>query len=391
MTQTTSYLAIALIVSLFQLGSAGAEEKAPAFPGAEGFGACARGGRGGKALTVTTLDDYVPGKDDPIPGSLREACQTKGPRIVAFGVSGTIQLKAPLVIDEPYMTLDGQTAPGGGVCVKNYGTSVNTKHVIIRHMRFRPGDEVGRELAKHGKAWETDALSIGGGAENVIFDHCSASWANDEVLSVSGAGITNVTVQWCIISESLNASTHVKGKHGYGTLLRTNGNVTFHHNIYAHHRSRCPRPGTYGDGCILLDFRNNLIYNGTGYSAADPVRMNYVGNVIKRPRGHVFSVGGPATRLYVEGNHLIGAGARNDDNWNLISTAKPANKMSKPFPVAPVTTHTALQAYEKLLAGCGATLPKRDAVDARIVNDIRTGKGDLINSSDQVGGWPTLE
>ena len=198
-------------------------------------------------------------------------------------------------------------------------------------------------------------------------------------------------MQWCLISESLNQSTHAKGKHGYGSLLRTNGNVTFHHNIYAHHASRSPRPGTYGDGSILLDFRNNLIYNSAGYSAGDPVRMNYVGNFIKRPRGNVFSVGGETTRMYVEGNHLVGGGDANEDNWTLIAGAKACNKMPKPFAVAPVVTDSAIKAYEKMLASCGASLPKRDAVDARIIDGVRTDKGDLINTAEQVGGWPKLE
>ncbi len=365
-------------------------EKVPAFPGAEGFGAHAVGGRGGKVLFVTTLEDYVPGKERPIAGSLRAACDARGPRIVVFRIAGTIVLRTSLGIKEPYLTLAGQSAPGGGVCLRNHGVSVAAHDVVIRHLRFRPGDVVGRQQASNGKPWSTDALSMGSGARNVIFDHCSTSWANDEVLSVSGAGITDVTVQWCIISESLNQSTHVKGAHGYGTLLRTNGRVTFHHNIYAHHRSRCPRPGTYGEGCLLLDFRNNLIYNGTGYSAVDPVRMNYVGNYIKRPRGRAFSIGGDATHMYVDGNFLLDGGDANRDNWKLIANAKEAHKMAKPFPVAPVTTDPAGKAYQRMLASCGASLPTRDATDVRIVKDIRTRKGNLINSQTEVGGWPAL-
>ncbi len=383
-------LAIGVVTCGVVAGTVRADGGLPAFPGAEGFGACARGGRGGSVLLVTNLKDYVPGKGAPIPGSLRAACEAKGPRVVVFRVSGTIALAVHLTIKEPCITLAGQSAPGGGVCLKGYGVSVNARDVVIRHLRFRPGDQVGRELAKQGKPWSTDALSMGTGAQNVIFDHCSTSWANDEVLSVSGAGITNVTVQWCIISESLNQSSHHKGAHGYGTLLRTNGNVTFHHNLYAHHRSRCPRPGTYGEGCILLDFRNNVIYNGAGYSAADPVRMNYIGNYIKRPRGHVFSVGGQTTRMHVEGNHLVGGGDRNKDNWQLISNVKGCNKMKAPFPVAAVRTDPAERAFEKVLASCGAILPKRDAADARLIKEIQTGEGGLVNTAEQVGGWPKL-
>ncbi len=384
-------LSFAGIVSAFvaTMGFA-AQDRPLAFPGAEGFGARALGGRGGQVLFVTKLDDYAPGTDEPIPGSLRWACEAKGPRIVVFRTSGTITLRAPLSITEPRLTLAGQSAPGDGICVRGYGTSVRTHDVIIRHMRFRPGDTVGRKLGKQNKPWQTDALGMSSGARDVIFDHCSASWANDEVLSVSGAGIDRVTVQWCIISESLNDSTHHKGRHGYGTLLRTNGRVTFHHNLYAHHYSRCPRPGTYGDGCLLLDFRNNVIYNGRGYSAKDPVRMNYVCNVIKRPIGYVFSIGGEETTMVVAGNMLASQSAPPADNWSLIRNAAPGNKRSEPFDVAPVRTDPAPKLLERVLKECGATLPKRDAVDARVIESVRRNTGDLINSQDDVGGWPEL-
>lgn len=382
---------IIVLAGLLGAGGRAEQDRVPAFPGAEGFGADSLGGRGGKVLFVNTLEDYVPGTDEPISGSLRAACQAKGPRIVIFRTSGTIVLKAPLAITRPRLTLAGQSAPGDGICVRGYGTTVRTHDVIIRHMRFRPGDTVGRKLGKRGKAWQTDALGMASGARDVIFDHCSTSWANDEVLSVSGAGIDRVTVQWCLISESLNDSTHHKGRHGYGTLLRTNGRVTFHHNLYAHHYSRCPRPGTYGEGCLLLDFRNNVIYNGRGYSAKDPVRMNYVGNVIKRPIGYVFSIGGEKTTMYVAGNMLASQSAPPEDNWTLIRNAAPVNKRSEPFDVAPVKTDVASKAFERVLAECGATKPKRDAVDARVIASVRRGTGGLVNSQDDVGGWPTLK
>lgn len=360
-----------------------------AFPGAEGFGAHARGGRGGKVLFVSNLDDFRPG-ETPVPGSLRAAVMAKGPRTIIFRVSGTIELKAGLRIEEPFVTIAGQTAPGDGLCLKNHGVGLKAHNVVMRYLRLRPGDEVGRELAKQGKAFETDALCVMTPAHDVIVDHCSASWANDEVLSVSGEGITNVTVQWCLIGESLNKSTHKKGAHGYGSLLRTNGNVTFHHNLYAHHRSRCPRPGTYGEGSLLLDFRNNVVYNGAGYSAADPVRMNYVGNFIKRPRGAAFSIGGESTKMYVAGNVQEGKD-EGGDNWSLIRGAKDVNRQAEPFAVAAVATDAAPTAYAKVLRSCGALLPTRDAVDTRVLASVKSGEGDLIDSQEQVGGWPQLK
>ncbi len=374
----------------------GAEELAAnartlAFPGAEGFGRYALGGRHGKVLFVTKLDDYLPGDEQPVRGSLRAACDAEGPRIVVFRVSGAIPLKIALDITKPYITIAGQSAPGEGICLKNHETTIRAHDVIVRYVRFRPGDELGPAYKKRGKSFQPDALSMGVPSRDVILDHCSTSWAIDEALSVSGEGITNVTVQWCIISESLNRSYHQKGPHGYGSLLRCNGNITFHHNVYAHHSSRSPRPGTYGKGSIMLDFRNNLIYNSYGYTAKDPARINYIGNYIKRPTGYAFRVGGEATQMYVEGNYLAGGGDANRDNWNLISRAKECNKMKKAYPVAAVKTDSALRAYERILASCGANLPERDAVDARIMDEIRTGKGRIIDSQREVGGWPELK
>jgi pectate lyase len=361
-----------------------AETELPAFPGAEGFGANARGGRGGTVLFVTNLNDSGN-------GSLRSAVGTKGPRTIVFQLSGTIELKSRLNVSDPFVTIAGQSAPGDGICLKNFGILVQTHDVVVRHLRIRPGDEPAKEFAKRGKDFTPDAISIAAPSRDVIFDHCSASWSVDECCSVSGEGITNVTVQWCLISESLNDSVHPKGEHGYGSLLRCNGDVSFHHNIYAHHKSRSPRPGTYGDGSILLDFRNNVIYDTKGYSAADPVRMNYVGNYIRRTGASAFQVGGPTTKLFVSDNVLQGDSRATSDNWRLISGKKTDSRMPIPYAVAKVKTQSAEDAYKRILTDCGATRPKRDAVDARIIDQIRNGTGKLINSQKQVGGWPPLK
>ncbi|MHC4728645.1 MAG: pectate lyase family protein, partial [Planctomycetota bacterium] len=230
----------------------------PAFPGAEGFGAMSVGGRGGKVLFVTNLNDSGP-------GSLRAAVESDGPRIVIFRVSGNITLKSRLSVNKPYITIAGQTAPGDGICLKDHAFSISADHVIVRHIRCRIADNAGSE---------SDALSISSG-QNIIVDHCSASWSVDETLSASARDkLGNVTVQWCIISESLNDSSHHKGAHGYGSLIRGgHGNgYTFHHNLYAHHHARLPRPGNYNDCSIdpdgfILDFRNNVIYNWGGSAA----------------------------------------------------------------------------------------------------------------------------
>jgi pectate lyase len=364
-------------------------ENVPAFPGAEGFGAFTPGGRGGKVLLVTNLNDSGP-------GSLRAACDAKGPRIVVFRVSGTIELKSDLGIRNPYITIAGQSAPGGGICLKNGPLGIKTHDVIVRHLRCRPGDARRKEF---------DSISVAD-AQNVIIDHCSASWGIDETLSVTRDS-KNVTVQWCMITESLNHSYHKKGRHGYGSLITGyDGGYTFHHNIYAHHASRNPRPGgEEGKPGIVLDFRNNLIYDWgfrAGYSGETRVRINYVGNYLKPgpstergARGFAFKAGGTQTEMFVSGNFLEGSPAKNRDNWLMIQLPEELKgdvtrlpRMARPFDFAPVHTDPAQLAYWKTLKYAGATLPARDAVDARIVREIKTGTGRIIDSQTDVGGWP---
>ncbi|MGB4163259.1 MAG: pectate lyase, partial [Bacillota bacterium] len=193
----------------------------PAFPGAEGFGMWTVGGRGGKVYVVTNLSDSGP-------GSLREAVEASGPRIVVFAVSGTIHLKSRLTITNPYITIAGQTAPGDGITIADYDVVIRADEVILRHVRIRLGDRTRQEA---------DALWIDG-AKNVIVDHVSTSWSVDECLSVSASD--NVTVQWCFITESLLHSFHSKGAHGYGSLVRGEfgSKYSFHHNLWAHHSGR---------------------------------------------------------------------------------------------------------------------------------------------------------
>jgi hypothetical protein len=361
----------------------------PAFPGAEGFGAQAKGGRGGKVLLVTSLEDKGP-------GTLREACEAEGPRIVVFRVSGLIDLKSDLRIRNPYITIAGQTAPGAGICLKTYCLNIKETHdVVVRHIRIRPGDVAGKEL----DGVTADKL------ENCIFDHCSVSWAIDETLSVTQS--KNVTVQWCLVSESLNKSLHKKGEHGYGSLVSGyDGGITWAHSIYAHHKSRSPRAGaTEGTPGIIFDFRNNVIYDWSlraGYSGDSPVRMNYVGNYLKpgpstpnEKRGQAFALGAEATKVYMDGNQHEGAWFESCNQTRLLVRGDRFSKdspisgsvMNEPFPAPPVATTCAAKSYEAVLNDAGATLPRRDATDARIIEDIRSGKGHIINSQTEVGGW----
>ena len=379
----------ALALALAGAAAPPAEKRLPAFPGAEGFGAYTPGGRGGRVLLVTTLNDAGP-------GSLRAACEAEGPRIVVFRVAGIIELKGDLKIKNPYITIAGQSAPGGGICLQRYSLGIRTHDVIVRYLRCRPGDVAKKEM---------DALSPSD-AQDIIIDHCSASWAIDETLSVTRHS-KNVTVQWCMITESLNKSYHHKGDHGYGSLIvGYDGGYTFHHNLYAHHNSRNPRPGgEVGQPGIILDFRNNLIYDWgmtCGYTSTTRVRINYVGNYLKpgpstwpRNRGYAFNPGGLLTTLFVAGNVLEGSPEKTRNNWLMIKTPSRYTRAvlrflraAQPFPAAPVRTDSAQVAYQRILRDCGATLPARDAVDARVIEEIRTGTGHLINSQSDVGGWP---
>jgi hypothetical protein len=372
----------------------------PAFPGAEGFGACSIGGRGGKVIFVTNLNDTGQ-------GSLRQAVKADGPRTVIFRVSGTIALESAIVVTKPYITIAGQTAPGDGICLKNHALVIAADHVVVRYVRCRPGDDA--------KA-ESDSISISSGRD-IIVDHCSASWSVDETLSASSRGrLGNVTVQWCIISESLNNSIHHKGPHGYGSLIRGSfGNgYTYHHNLYAHHHARLPRPGNYIDRTsdpegFVLDFRNNVIYNWAGRTAgynADGsngtnsiTKMNFVGNYYKagfNSTGNLaFSESTTSARAWFSGNFMNGSYP--DDPWSLVNFVKfsaddmQAYKQSVPVPVPPVKTDDAVTSYRRVLSEAGAVLPKRDAVDIRIMNDVKSGTGKIIDDEQQVGGWPELK
>lgn len=367
----------------------------PAFPGAEGFGAFARGGRGGKAFCVTSLADKGP-------GTLREAVDAKGPRMVVFRVSGIIDLKSSIRVSNPFITIAGQTAPGDGICLRGGSFLIDTDEVVVRFLRVR--------LGHSGRGG--DAISIGRG-RNVIVDHCSASWSLDEVLSCSTGApeIDNVTVQWCFITEALNPKNH-----GFGSLIRgcRGARYTFHHNLYAHNRGRNPRPGNYDrqnphtedpEG-LLLDFRNNAIYNWAGRAAgynADKnsvTRLNYVGNYLvpgpnSSRRGMAYSVGSTYNRGYFAGNWFDGILPQ--DPWSLVDFGEwsaeqvAAYRRAAPFETGPIETQEAPDAYRDILRHGGASLPKRDAVDERIVRDVEKRTGRIINSESEIGGWPTYQ
>jgi hypothetical protein len=363
----------------------------PAFPGAEGFGANAVGGRGGTVYYVTNLNDSGP-------GSLRDGVSSSN-RTIVFDVSGTINLASDLKITHNNITIAGQTAPGDGIALKGWLTSVEKTHdVIVRYIRCRPGDV-------NCPTFQDDAFHFVN-ATNCIADHISASWSIDESLSCTWS--TNITVQWCIIGASLNNSCHVKGAHGYGTLLRYgNGRVSYHHDLYVHNQSRNPRPGDN----IHLDFVNNVIYDwgGTaGYNADDSAdnpggftnALNYVGNyLIAGPSTYshlstAFASGvssAASCEIYQSGNRIDsnqnGALDGLDTGWGMFSGLY--TQENSPFSAPPVTTDSAPVAYERVLAFVGASAA-RDAVDQFVISNVCQQNGNIINSELEEGGWPAL-
>ncbi|HEX8526036.1 pectate lyase family protein [Allosphingosinicella sp.] len=371
-----------------------AAQPALAFPGAEGAGAHALGGRGGRVLRVTSLADSGP-------GSLRAAVEAEGARTIVFDIGGTIALERPLRIRNGRISIAGQTAPGGGITLRGQPLLVQADDVVIRYIRARLGDETGVEA---------DALSIERG-RRIIVDHVSASWSVDETLSAGqpgtdpNGGVGDVTVQWSIISESLNGSGHAKGTHGYGSLVRAGfgQKLSFHHNLWAHHSARMPRPGNYNGPAIdptgpLMEFRSNLFYNwgGTrsGYNAdeATNIAYNFIDNAYvtgpNSTRPIAFQESNRLARAYFAGNSMNGTVPA--DPWSLVTgVAVAANRLAAPIDVAPVRADPAASAYRRILAGAGSSR-SRDSVDRRVVESVVQRGGTIIDSQSEVGGWPEL-
>jgi pectate lyase len=400
-----------------------------AFPGAEGYGKYASGGRGGRVIEVTSLldtDKY----GNVLPGTLRAALATEGtdPITIVFKVSGIINLNAyQIKCSRPNITIAGQTAPGGGICIRKGYFKFSGDNLIIRYMRFRPGDELRSQVS---------GINIEN-AKNFIIDHCSMSWAIEENATFYDNKYT--TVQWCIISESLYDSYHSKGARGYAGQWGGQY-ASYHHNLIAHNNSRSPRINgcRAHDTIALLDLRNNVIFNwgkaGSIYGgeleiyAEDPeipdsniarCNTNMVNNYYKpgpATPGNLYfaepsyeSNAGAAKgygKWYFSGNYMEGIeGGMNDDNWLGVGVAVVGSadsiKSDIEFEVEPVTTHTAQEAYDTVLAYAGAILPRRDAVDMRIVSEVKgeipvTGDGvkgensGIIDTQASVGGWPEI-
>lgn len=366
----------------------------PAFPGAEGGGKYTMGGRGGKVLVVTNLNDDGP-------GSFRWACEQGGARIVVFNVSGIIRLKTPVIIRAPYISIFGQSAPGDGVCIAGESVWINTHDVIIRYMRFRRGETwVGRR---------DDAIG-GNPVGNIMIDHVSATWGLDENMSIyrhmyndstgkqeEKLGTVNVTIQNSIFAEALDTWNH-----SFGSTLGGE-NCSFMRNLWANNTGRNPSIGWNG----VFNFVNNVIYNwvhrsidGGDYRAQYNIINNYfkpgpatpknspVGHRILKPESGrsrlPYKVYG---RAYVDGNIMEGYPHITADNWaggvqveNLdgVGEHEAYMRQKSPLIMPELTIVSAKDAMDFVLNNVGATLPKRDPVDARIVKEVREGKATAL-------------
>lgn len=388
-----------------------------AFPGAEGYGRFATGGRGGRVIEVTTLNDSGP-------GSLREAVDAEGPRTVVFRVGGVIDLKSKLVIRNSYLTVAGQTAPGDGIAVHGYTFGCYGVHdVILRYLRIRVGDRSGETM---------DGSGMGASTDHAIMDHCSIAWSIDEGFSSRGG--KNFTLQRSIVAEALNMSVHshyVGTGKGHGYAGSISGDVgSFHHNLVAHCAGRnwslaggLDRRGLFSGH---LDIRNNVVYNWQHRTNDGGVKaLNLVGNYyIPGPASEVFHLlmpdFGTATdpqQYYISGNKMEGRPQYDANNWanggvklqekSLREMGRSALEvlrliaLERPFCESYITVQSAQEACESVLADVGANFPKYDSVDARVLSDVRnrktsarggkTGLPGLIDSQRDVGGYPEMK
>jgi hypothetical protein len=379
----------------------------PAFPGAEGAGKYTRGGRGGVVVEVTNLLDDASGNTV---GSFRWAQkQNVGAKTIVFKVSGTIHLVDALSFARGDVTIAGQTAPGDGICIADYPVTIGKKNIIMRHIRFRLGD-IG--ITRTGYASSAaDAVNSSGGAnaDSIIIDHCTASWSIDEAATFKN--MTHFTMQNCMISEPLNNSDHSGELHGYGGIWG-GVNATFHHNLFAHCSSRnCRFNGSrqYSAGeKDTVDYRNNVIYDWgiNTVNGGEGGFYNIVNNYYKPGPGTNAAVFTrtlnpykdatlPYGKYYMTGNVMTSSAAITENNWlgvkmedGLTPLADTGlSKNTYQIKTYHVTTHTAEDAYTYVLKNAGATLPRRDAVDTKIMNDVINGTGGIIDCQ---GGFPAF-
>jgi pectate lyase len=389
-------------LAMFLVTASAAQPCESTLPGAWGWAAATPGGRGGQLLRVTNLQASGA-------GSLREALETAGPRIVVFEVGGVIALgKNTLSIKNPYVTVAGQTAPSPGITIIEGGIGIQTHDVILQHLRVRPG-EAG---AAKKSGWEVDAIATGSGAHDVVIDHCSTSWATDENLSASGerfGGATvehwrkgtshRVTISHCIIAEGLDHSTHGKGAHSKGSLIHDNAtDIAVIGNLYASNGQRNPYFKGGARGVVV----NNLIDNPGSAAIHYGLQLSewglhpwvagqiaIVGNVLQhgpntRAGLALFSTNGTPCEVFLNDNRALDR----TGNPVRLTSGNYTSKDSPPTWPPGLQSLPAGQVKEYVLANAGATPWDRDAVDRRIVQQVRDGAGKIPDSEQQVGGYP---
>ena len=382
-----------------QPASSPTKEQQLAFPGAEGFGRFARGGRGGDVYHVTNLNDNGP-------GSLREGVRSaNGPRTIVFDLSGTIELKKPLRVSKSFITIAGQSAPGDGICLKDQTFEVyHATDVIVRYLRVRLGD-------KNKPRSEPDAMTTND-LENVIFDHLTASWGVDGNHDLRRGG--NFTLQWSIYAEALNHSIHNKGAHAMLSSFRDlTGDISIHHNLFCSSRERHPTLGSgpKSKAGAIIDYRNNVVYNLSGATNLGDAHINFINNYYRpgpnTPQGNhplATKVGtNDKLKLFLTGNLFEENSAATSDNYLAITYDRWKTGGYQPMTQAQIRVdhefdvngakprmESAANTYEIVLRNAGASL-HRDAADERLVKGVRDKTNRMIDSQDQVGGWPTLK
>lgn len=392
-------LAGSLLLAAASIGLA--DDAHIAFPGAEGAGRFARGGRGGDVYHVLNLNDSGP-------DSLREGVlSASGPRTIVFDISGTIELKSPLTIKKSFLTIAGQSAPGDGICLKDQTFGIQgASHIIVRYLRIRLGDQ-----NKSEKSGGIDGMTTND-VDHVIFDHLTSTWGIDGNHDLRRGG--HFTLQWSIYAEALNHSLHSKGGHAMLASFRDlTDNISLHHNLFASSRERHPTlggsPRTRPEA--VADFRNNVVYNLSGATNFGNCRINAINNFYRSgpntPAGNhplaTKTENKDALKVFLKGNVFEDTPEFTRDNWlavdvdrwktkNYLAVSIPRIRVDNEFSVgnAVPETDAADVAFERVLKSAGASR-RRDAADLRLVDGVIQRTNHLIDSQSEVGGWPILK
>jgi len=385
-------LIFALLIAFFQI-----QAQTPAFPEAEGFGKFTSGGRGGDVYKVTNLNDSGP-------GSFREACGASGARTIVFDVSGNINLNSDIIVTNDNLTIAGQTAPGDGICVKDASFVVQASNVLVRHLRFRLGDNGYKNASGNivgSDSEDKDVIRIlgkPGGTNNVIFDHCSMSWSIDEIVEIYGStnaadGVNDVTFQYCIFSEALYSSHHSSGDNSEGFKMSENSdNVTLYKNLFSSNWEHSIR----SEGGCSFEMINNIVYNMRYTTAiATANKFALINSYFKK--GEPFLLAEYMADWYSDINYFMSqteayANGNISDYAGLIELDGALLPFEQTIPTidSGISPDTVTNAISDILDNSGAILPARDAVDNRIINGYNTTTSTIIDTQAEVGGFPTL-